>query len=44
MRKVLILVGVLAAAALTIYIEVATWKECRESHSWLYCARTLNSR
>jgi len=36
-------ISIIVAALVTAgaYCEVSVWGECRASHSWLYCARTL---
>lgn len=35
--------SIIVAALVTAgaHIEISVWDECRASHSWLYCARTL---
>lgn len=42
MKTFLLSVAAIAVLALAVWMEIQVWDECRETHSFWYCMRTLN--
>jgi hypothetical protein len=43
MKKHVLPIAVIAALAISAYIEVGLWRECRQTGSILYCMRVLGN-
>ena len=41
-KKMLIYAAIATVVVVVIYIELATWQECRITNSFFFCMRVLN--
>ena len=42
MKNVLFAAVAIAVLTLAVWMQIEVWNECRETHSFWYCMRTLN--
>lgn len=41
MKTAAIVLAILAVICLSIWAEISVWMECRQTHTFLYCWRTI---
>lgn len=43
-KRIAIVVGIVAVIALVAGYEIAVWRECMSDHPWWYCLRIIGAR